>query len=50
MTWLRASRTVRILICDIAGAVAAVAGAGAACGVCRAVWLLISFNLDKAGK
>jgi len=41
ITWLRAARRVRLIVSEIAWTIIAIAGAGSACGVCYAVWLII---------
>lgn len=50
MTWLRACRNVRLIISELSWIVINIACAGAACGVCFAIWLIVSSVVERAGR
>ncbi len=47
VTWLRAARRVRLIVHELAMIIANIAGAGAACRVCYAVWIIITIAMQK---
>ncbi len=47
ISWLRACRRVRLIVHELVLIIINIAGAGAACGICWAVWILILATVEK---